>query len=365
LSRKIVDPIEYETKVSPENKRLVEDFITQKIAENRAPKTINQYKQDMRIILTYVYRYFQNKSLLELSKKDIIRFLVMQKERGLSANRMRRLKSTLSSALGTFEDDDDLDYTRNIASKVKPIKGEPVREITFLSDGQVQWLKERLLAERNILLAVYLMLTYISGKRRGEIHQVMKEGLTDRFHTNTVIGKGQRPYKIYYDKEVQDLIKIYLKDRGEDDIPELFVKVYKNGKKRPVHPSTFNEWCTYMEKLLSEHEGRQIHINPHCFRHSRITNLTKSGVPLEKVSSYVNHKSLDITKSYLPDSGEEDAADILGINIDGKVAVKEEPPKPIEPKPVAAPVPVMVDRTDRKSIRMMKKPKKYEQMALF
>jgi hypothetical protein len=120
-----------------------------------------------------------------------------------------------------------------------------------------------------------------------------------------------------------------------------------------------------MEKLLSEHEGRQIHINPHCFRHSRITNLTKSGVPLEKVSSYVNHKSLDITKSYLPDSGEEDAADILGINIDGKVAVKEEPPKPIEPKPVAAPVPVMVDRTDRKSIRMMKKPKKYEQMALF
>lgn len=359
MNRKIVDEMEYETKVLPENKRLVEDFLTQKIAENRAPKTINQYRQDMRIILTYVYRYFGNKSLLELSKKDIIRFLVMQKERGLSANRMKRLKSTLSSALGCFEDDDDLDYVRNVATKLKPIKGEKVREITFLTDDQVKWLKERLLSEGKILMVVYLMLTYISGKRRGEIHQVMKDGLTDRFHTNTVIGKGQRPYKIYFDQEVQYLIRKYLDERGTDNLPELFVKVYKNGKKKAVHPATFNEWCIYMKKLLSAHEGRYIHINPHCFRHSRIDNLNRSGIPLEKISNYVNHKSLDITKSYLADRGEEDAADILGINI-GSNTTKE--------IPVQIPVVVTIDRTDKKKEVLSKQPKKkpsVEQLALF
>ncbi|HJV46625.1 MAG TPA: tyrosine-type recombinase/integrase [Bacillota bacterium] len=362
--RKIVDKYEYENLVSKENKRLVEEFLTQKIAENRAPKTINQYRQDMRIILTYVYRYFDNKSLLDLSKKDIIRFLVMQKERGLSANRMKRLKSTLSSALGCFEDDDELDYNRNIAAKIKPIKGEVVREITFLTDAQVAWLKEQLLAKGKILMVVYLMLTYISGKRRGEIHQVMKDGLTERYHTNTVIGKGQRPYKIYYDQEVQDLIRMYLEERGPDVIPQLFVKVYKNGKKRAVHPATFNEWCVYMEKLLSAHEGRYIHINPHCFRHSRIDNLNRSGVPLEKISNYVNHKSLDITKSYLADRGEEDAADILGIDL-GVTRIQEQKETYY---PLTTQVPVMVDKTDRKQQIMTKQPKskpKVEQLAWF
>jgi integrase/recombinase XerD len=358
MMRKIVDNHEYEHYVSQANKELVEEFIYQKTAENKAPKTIRQYQQDMRIILTYLYRCFDNKSLLELTKKDVIRFLVLQKERGLSPNRLRRLKSTLSAALTCFEDDDELDYLVNVAAKVKGIKGENVRPITFLTDDQVNWLKEQLLSEGKILMTVYLMLTYITGKRRGEIHQVRKEGLTQRYHTNTVIGKGQRPYKIYYDQEVQDLIRLYLEERGPDDIPELFVKCYKNGKKRAVHPSTFNEWCLYMEKLLSAHEGRYIHIYPHAMRHSRIDNLNRAGVPLEKISGFVNHKSLDITKSYLSDRGEEDAADILGINPGGN------PIKEI-PTPVLAPVPLLVDRSDKKQLRMTKKKDKFEQMALF
>lgn len=369
MSRRIVDPIEYETKVSKENKELVKDFLFQKTSENRTDKTIKQYRDDMRIILTYLYRHFDNKSLLDLTKKDITRFLVMQKDRGVSPARQVRLLGTLRSALNCFEDDDEVDYIKNIAKKVKTPEKHPVREITFLLEEQVDWLIERLLEEGKILMAVYLKLTYISGKRRGELHQIKKEGLTERLYSNKVIGKGQKKkFRFYYDQPTQGLIKKYLEERGPDDIPELFVKCYKNGRKSLVNPATFNAWCEYFGKLLSEREGMKIHINPHCFRHTRIQNLRDSGVPLEKISKYVNHSSVGTTEMYLADTGEEDAADILGIDVSelgGRPSRQAEEKKPV-PQPVVAPVPVMIDRTDQKQPVMKKgKKKTIEQLALF
>jgi integrase/recombinase XerD len=85
---------------------------------------------------------------------------------------------------------------------------------------------------------------------------------------------------------VQGLIKQYLSARGSDNIPELFVKVYKNGKKEVIHPATFNAWWTEMGGMLSEHEAKVVHINPHCFRHSRLENLSRQGIRIEKLKAY-------------------------------------------------------------------------------
>jgi integrase/recombinase XerD len=317
---KIVDPIEFQHKVSQENKNLMKDFLVEKKSQNKAKGTLKQYENDMRIILTLIYRHFDNKGLLEMSRKDIRNLSIMFKDMGMSNARVNRLLSCFRSALEYFADDDELEYDFNQGSKVKGLPKNPVREITFLSEDQIYWLKDKLIEQGKTLIAVYLMLSYISAARKNEIHQVLKDGLVERFFTNTVVGKRGKKFKLYYNDETQDLIKKYLIERGEDDISELFVNIYANGRKELVSTSTFNNWCDYMSDLLFQHEGKRIHINPHCFRHSILQNLSsgenKRGVkvPIEKLKTLANHSDISTTASYLDERNEDDIAEIFGMD---------------------------------------------------
>jgi site-specific recombinase XerD len=313
--RKIVDPYEYDNLVSAENKRLVADFLIEKRSQNKAKGTLKQYDADHRIILTDIYRNLGNKTITTLTRKDIRNLSLLWQDRGLSSARVNRLLSSLRSCLEYLADDEDVEgYEFNVASKVKGLPKNPVREITFLSEEQIYWLRDALLERRKTLEAVYLMLSYISAARRNEVHQTLKEGLTERYFTNIVIGKRAKKFRLYYDQATQDLIRQYLSERGTDDLPQLFVKCYVNGRKEPVHNSTFNEWCAQMGRMLSAHEGREININPHCYRHSRLENLSRSGIPLEKLKSLAHHESVATTETYLAKREDEDIADILGID---------------------------------------------------
>lgn len=315
LGRKIVDWEEYSTLVSMENKQLLKEFLVEKRSQNKAPRTLLQYESDMRIILTFILRNFGNKSLLDLTRKDIRNLSLLFQDRGLSAARVNRLLSSLRSALAYFEDDDDIEYEYNVGAKVKGLPKDPVREITFLTEEQIFWLRDTLVSAGKILEAVYLMLSYVSAARRNEVHQVLKDGLEDRFITNTVIGKRRKKFRLYYDQGVQDLIGEYLEIRGKDLIPQLFVKMYKNGIRRTVHPATFNEWCNSMGNMLSAQEGKIIHINPHAFRHSRLENLHRNGnVPIERLKSLANHNDISTTASYLAERQEDDIAMIFGMD---------------------------------------------------
>lgn len=134
------------------------------------------------------------------------------------------------------------------------------------------------------------------------------------FFTNTVIGKRGKKFRLYYDQDVQKLIKDYLKARGEDDLPELFVRVFKTGERRALSCDTFNEWCKYFTNLLSIKEGKYIHINPHCLRHTRLEILNrKYEVPIEKLKTLANHEDISTTASYLADRSEDDIAFIFGM----------------------------------------------------
>ncbi|MED2202015.1 site-specific integrase, partial [Bacillus thuringiensis] len=109
-------------------------------------------------------------------------------------------------------------------------------------------------------------------------------------------------------------IRLYINQRGKDTIPDLFVRVYKNGERKRLNKSVFNYWCEIFAKMLTEKEGKEFKINPHCFRHSRLDNLKVQGVPLEKLKSLANHSDISTTESYLKDRSEEDIAEIFGMD---------------------------------------------------
>lgn len=320
MQKTIVDPQEFETKVSKENKLLMQDFLSEKRAQGMRPKTLYQYENDMKIILTMIYRHFNNKSLLELTRKDIRNLSLMFLDMGMSHARVNRLMSCLRSALDYFEDCDDIDYENNVARKIKGLPKQPVRETTFLSDELIYKIKDGLLKRGEILIALWMMMAYISAARKNELHQVLKEGLTERFYTNKVIGKRGKQFRLYYNKEVQDLIKQYLEFRGDDDIPYLFVHVNKDGSKSRVAYSTYNYWCHIISRIASEIEGKPIRVYPHCFRHSRLENLAtgqnKEGIKVDinDLKVLANHNDVSTTQGYLNEHDEEALSKIFNMS---------------------------------------------------
>ncbi|EOO36953.1 hypothetical protein IIU_01556 [Bacillus cereus VD133] len=244
--KRIVDQAIYEKHVSQENKNLVKDFLIEKKAQGKAASTLQQYNWDLRIILFLIHEHFENKNLIELTRKDIRNLSIIFQDMGMSNARVNGLMSALRSALEFCADDDDYNYEFNVGSRVR--------------------------------------------------------------------GKRGKKFRLYYNPRVQECIRLYMNQRGKDTIPDLFVRVYKNGGRKTLNKSVFNYWCKIFAKMLNEKEGKEFKINPHCFRHSRLDNLKVQGVPLEKLKSLANHSDISITESYLKDRSEEDIAEIFGMD---------------------------------------------------
>ncbi|WP_459503088.1 tyrosine-type recombinase/integrase [Bacillus sp. C1] len=316
---KIVDPKVYDQHVSQENKNLVKDFLIEKKAEGRAESTIRQYKWDLRIILYVIYQHFDNKHLVDLTRKDIRNLSIFFQDTGVSHARVNGLMSALRSSLEYCASDDDYSYEFNVGSRVKGLPKRPVRQITFIPESQINWMIDELMSQEKYMLAMYLSLSYFSAARKNEVYQVLKSNLDQRYFTNIVQGKRGKQFRLYFNDRVQECIRLYLQQRGRDTIPQLFVKLYKNGHRQLINKSTFNYWCKIFARMLSEKEGKEIHINPHCFRHSRLDNLKVQGIPLEMLKSLANHADISTTESYLKDRNEEDIAKIF--NMDPKLFI--------------------------------------------
>lgn len=312
--KRIVNQEIYEKYVSQGNKYLVKDFLIEKKAQGRAASTLQQYGWDLRIILFLIHEHFNNKDLIDLTRKDIRNLSIIFQELGMSNARVNGLMSALRSALEFCADDDDYEYEFNVGSRVRGLPKNPVREITFINEEQINWLIDELIAQEKYMLATYLALSYYSAARKNEVYQVQKEELTERYYTNIVRGKRGKKFRLYYNLRVQKCIRLYIDQRGKDTIPDLFVRVYKNGGRKLLNKSVFNYWCKIFAKMLYEKEGKEYKINPHCFRHSRLDNLKVQGVPLEKLKSLANHSDISTTQSYLKDRSEEDIADIFGMD---------------------------------------------------
>lgn len=315
--------------VKDENKAIMEDFLMEMKQQKKKEGTIKQYMNDLRIIFIYIKRKLENKNILECSKKDFRKIsLWFTDELQLSNARANRLLSATRSMLDFCEQDDDdyEEYDNNIAKKVKGLQKEEVRDIHFLSDEQVLKLYEKLIEQQEYQKATLLMMAYDSVGRRNELFQVKKAELIDRNYTNIVVGKrGKKFPLIYFSKTVQAL-RLYLAQRGKDDIESLWI-IEQKGIKRPATYQTLYHWFVYMANLLSEMEDKEIPFNPHSLRHSGLENLKKGthyycrelnrdGFTINELKVHAHHSDISTTDSYCKNDDSEILSNMFGIKIE-------------------------------------------------
>lgn len=316
--------------VNKENKRIIDDFISEYKQRKKSKGTINGYYQDLRIIMIYILKEHNNKSVLKMNKKDFRGMsLYFTEECGMSSARTNRLKSSINSLLTFCEDDDDYDYDVNMSKKVKGIPKERVKDDEddfFITFEEFIKVRDILIEKGKLQSAALWSLAFDSAGRRNELFQVKKHGLENSNKTNVVIGKRGKKFQLVYLNDTKEIIRKYLEQRGDDDIDSLWYR-NEDGKKVEVTSKALYDRICSISKIVSDVRCEECNIFPHSLRHSRLECLAQGTdarlldengnmkkFSLEQVQIFAHHSDISTTQSYLKNHDDDAINEMFGFS---------------------------------------------------
>lgn len=311
------------------NKGIVEDFLLEYKQQKKSQTTIDAYFQDLRIILIKIMEDFDNKSILEMSKKDFRKLNLWFDESGMSPARCNRLHSACNSLLTFCEEDDDYDYEINASKKVKGVPNIKVKtdedDFFFTFDEFIK-VRDVLVENGDLQTAVLWSLGFDSAGRKNELFQVKKQGLLDGNKTNIVTGKRGKQFPLVYLDDTKELIRQYLEQRGDDDIDSLWISQIGDKKEPVTIGALYERIANKCNSILSSIRGEQTNIFVHTLRHSRIECLVQGTddrlkdedgnnrkYPIEQVKVLAHHESIDTTESYTKNHDEDTINQMFGF----------------------------------------------------
>ena len=304
---KITSP-ELLEKVNPENKRLLEDFLTYLRSTQRSETTIHGYKNDAEIAFVWALQHINNKFFVDWSKRDIVAFQNwMLNENKNSPSRVRRVKSVLSSMSNYIENvlDDEYRDFRPIVRKIENPVNQAVHEKTVLSDEQCDLLLNTLMENEQYEKACCVALAFYSGRRRSELVRFKVSYFDD---SNIIFGslyktpekvktKGRGNGKMLYcytlAKDFKPYFDAWMKYRKEHGIESEWLFPDHDNPEEHLLASTLNSWANSFSRILG------IPFYFHSARHRFSTALRKAGIPDNVIKEIIGWESLEMVSIYV------------------------------------------------------------------
>ena len=296
-------------KVNQKNKDLLNDFIEYLNSTDKSDLTIINYSSDLKICFTWSLLKIDNKFFVDFTKRDFMKYQnYLMNDLKLSSNRIRRLRSTMSSLANFIEnilDDEFKDY-RNIVNKIPaPVKNE-VREKTILTDEQIEQLLNHLVEDKKHQQACLLALSCASGARKSELLRFK----VDYFNKENIVwgslyktpekiktkgrGKiGKLLQKYVITKVFDPYLDLWLKERKELGIESewLFVS-NKADKWEQMKTSTVDSWTSKWSEFLG------IDYYLHSSRHYWCTQLSRQNLPPSMIKKLQGWDSISMVDLY-------------------------------------------------------------------
>ncbi len=172
---------------------------------------------------------------------------------------------------------------------------------TFLTAREVDFLCA--LPEAHELLwetrdkALFEMM-YSSGCRVSEIVSLKIKDFGSDFSSVIVTGKGKKDRKVYFGKEAQEALEIYLADRKKRFASE---KLQNNSPYVFVNQKGGALTTGGVRYILSKYTGLQginRHVSPHALRHTFATAMLANGADVRVVQEMLGHSSISTTQRY-------------------------------------------------------------------
>lgn len=322
----------WDNEVDAVNKMLIEEFLQQ---QHLSAQTLKQYESSLKIFAKWVNDFCiaprgEKKKIYDLKPRDALKYQNWLISKGLSPNAIKFKRSSVSSLCGYIEVfySDEYPEFRNIFTKAIPnVAKSNVKEKQPLTTKEIETLIKELEKRKEWQKLAYVLFTYITGCRREEARQLLKEVITYSKHldkktneekpyylTHVIRAKGKgkvgKERKFKFDDKAMEAIKKWIDYRAEqveeDNCLYVFASKTKGGYKQ-ISPNTFNLWCEEFSEILG---GRPVH--PHLFRSSRATNaVIEDGKDIKAVQKLLGHNSSQTTEIYVVRDDVDDDDDLF------------------------------------------------------
>ena len=189
--------------------------------------------------------------------------------------------------------------------KVDP---DVIRVLTYYLDKDLpekQGTRRLALLRNRALMAVL----YDTGMRISEALALRRDDVLDGRAAKVRLTrtKNGKPRTVFVSKETRELIRAYVRERGDDVYAPLFVS---HGRDKGTAITPAHAWK--LVKQAAKAEGLYRNTSPHSLRHRRAQDLLDRGMPLEWVAALLGHEHPDTTRVvYAWETDEERLAQML------------------------------------------------------
>ncbi len=260
-------------------------FIT--IKQNLAPESVRHCLIRFRVLK----KWFDDK---ELTKEDIEKFFLEYKEKGRKNNSLntyyfvfRQLRDYCKDRGLLADFLDGFKSFKKTKSDIIIFTLEEIEKIlnTELTYGKFYGKDCSFLDFRYRTLTMFLAYT---GCRYGEAANLQVKRLDLSAGRATFIEtKTNENRTVFFTEPLKSYLQQLVEGRSPNDY------VFRNTKEKKIHVQDYSEDL----KRRATEAGITKRTFPHNFRHSYITHLLESGVPITEVASLVGHKDIQTTYS--------------------------------------------------------------------
>ena len=253
------------------------------------------YKKDLDYLMLFVGKDVDIKDVTKENLLFCIGELSKKKMAATSINRFIAAVRTFFAYCKKFQY-----IPKNPAIELKTVR-IPKKIPRFLTANEMNSLcnqpelKELLWTSRDC--AIFEML-YSSGCRVSELANLRISDFMEGFSKAIVKGKGNKDRVVYFAKEAQAALKIYLDDRKkilqEKKVQKETDYIFINQKANRLSAAGIR----WIVSRYSGVEGTNHHISPHAFRHTFATQLLSNGADVRAVQELLGHSSISTTQRY-------------------------------------------------------------------
>lgn len=189
------------------------------------------------------------------------------------------------------------------ASGVPPSRVPKIQRETLKEDETGMLLDSPPATKKGLRDTLIMSLLFDAAIRLDELIQLKLGDIYKKsgYASLLIHGKGHKERKVSLDHKTERLLDAYLKEfhQGNTD-PErpLIYTVIKGEMKHMSHRNVQKLLKKYGEKVKNKAGGMPGSVHPHLLRRSRACDLYQNGTPLEIVSRFLGHSSIETTKEH-------------------------------------------------------------------
>ena len=262
------------------NEEYLKLFLAAKKIEGCSDRTIQYYRTTVEHLLIRIAT-----PIRKMTTEEIRSYLVDYQEDGhCSKVTVDNIRRNISSFFSWLEEEDYI--LKSPMRRIHKIKTKTVvKEV--ISDESMERMRDACTEKRDLAI---IDLLYSTGIRVGELVRLNIEDVDLEQRECSVVGKGDKERRVYFDAKAKVHLSEYLASRVDDN-PALFVTLDAPFSRLKISGVEIRLRALGRSLLL----GR---IHPHKFRRTMATRAIDKGMPIEQVQKILGHSQIDTTMQY-------------------------------------------------------------------